>query len=81
MLLSGAGLFLHTLLRLHNAPLAVDIKDRLIMRLPLSAQRYPSSARRAAFIGQLLERVSASPGVLGVGINADCILWAVGIFL
>ena len=70
MLLSGAGLFLHTLLRLHNAPLAVDIKDRLIMRLPLSAQRYPSSARRAAFIGQLLERVSALPGVLGVGINA-----------
>jgi putative ABC transport system permease protein len=70
ILLSGAGLFLHTLLRLYNAPLAVDIKDRLIMRLPLSAQRYPSAERRAAFIGQLLDRVRVLPGVLAVGINA-----------
>jgi predicted permease len=70
ILLSGAGLFLHTLLRLYNAPLAVDIKDRLIMRLPLSAQRYPSAERRAAFIGQLLDRVRTLPGVLAVGINA-----------
>lgn len=70
ILLSGAGLFLHTLLRLHNAPLAVDIKDRLTLRLPLSAQRYPTSERRAAFISQLIEQVNALPGVLAVGINA-----------
>jgi putative ABC transport system permease protein len=70
ILLSGAGLFLHTLLRLYNAPLAVDIKNRLTMRLPLSAQRYPSAERRAAFISQLLDQVGAVPGVLAVGINA-----------
>jgi predicted permease len=69
ILLSGASLFLHTLVRLYNAPLAVDIKDRLTMRLPLSSQRYPSAERRAAFIGQVLERVNTLPGVQAVGIN------------
>jgi predicted permease len=70
ILLSGAGLFLHTLLRLYNAPLAVDIQDRLLMRVPLTAQRYPSAERRAAFLGQLLERVNTLPGVLASGVNA-----------
>ena len=70
VLLAGAGLFLRTLIRLQNAPLAVGIKDRLTMRLPLSAERYPSAERRAAFIGQLLERVNVMPGVLAAGINA-----------
>jgi putative ABC transport system permease protein len=69
ILLSGAGLFLHTLIRLYNAPLAADIQNRLSTRLPLSAQRYPTAERRAVFIGQLLERLSTVPGVLGVGIN------------
>ena len=41
VLLSGAGLFLNTLLRVYHAPLAVDITNRLSIRLPLSAQRYP----------------------------------------
>ena len=54
ILLCGASLFLHTLVRLHTAPMPVGTKDRLTMRLPLSAQRYPSAERRTAFIGQLL---------------------------
>ncbi len=70
VLLSGAGLFLRTLIRLQNAPLAVAIEDRLTMRLPLSAERYPSAERRAAFIGQLLDKVNALPGVRATGINA-----------
>jgi len=70
ILLSGAGLFLHTLVRLHNAPLAVEIQNRLTMRLPLSVQRYPTAERRAAFISQLLDRVNTLPGVVAAGINA-----------
>ncbi|MGH9659211.1 MAG: ABC transporter permease, partial [Bryobacteraceae bacterium] len=69
VLLSGAGLFLRTLLRLHSAPLAVGIKDRLTLRLPLSAQRYPTAEARSVFLSQLLDRVGALPGVRGVGIN------------
>ncbi|MBI4905767.1 MAG: ABC transporter permease [Acidobacteria bacterium] len=69
VLLSGAGLFLNTLLRLYNAPLAVGIDHRLTMRVPLSERVYPSPERRAAFIQQMLEGVSALPGVLAVGIN------------
>ncbi len=69
ILLSGAGLFLNTLLRLYRAPLAVEIKDRMVTRLPLSAQRYPTAERRAAFISQLLDNIQTVPGVLGVAIN------------
>jgi len=70
VLLSGAGLTLRTLIRLYNAPLAVGIEDRLVIRLPLSAQRYPTAERRAAFIGQALERIGAVPGTLSASINA-----------
>jgi len=70
VLLSGAGLFLRTLLQVYNAPLVVDIENRLVMRLPLSAQRYPTAERRAAFLRQALERIQAIPGVLSASINA-----------
>jgi predicted permease len=69
VLLSGAGLVLRTLFEIYNAPLAVGIEGRLVARLPLSAQRYPTAERRAAFIGQALERISAVPGVLSASIN------------
>lgn len=69
ILLSGAGLFLHTLLRLHQAPLAAEIENRLLLRIPLSGERYKSTEHRNVFLGQLLERVEALPGVLGAGIN------------
>lgn len=70
MLLSGAALFLHTFLRLNNAPLAVGIDNRLTMRLPLNPQRYPTAERRAAFFSELLTRLNALPGVQAVGFNA-----------
>lgn len=70
ILLSGAGLFLHTLVRLVNAPLAVGIDNRLVMRIPLDSKRYTTPERRSAFISQLLDGIANLPGVLGVGINA-----------
>ena len=70
VLLSGAGLFLNTLLKLYHAPLAVGIDHRLTMRVTLNERAYPTPERRAAFLKQVLDGVSALPGVLGVGINA-----------
>ncbi|MBI2686148.1 MAG: ABC transporter permease [Acidobacteria bacterium] len=70
VLLSGAGLFLRTLLQIYNAPLAVSVENRLVMRLPLNAQRYPTPEQRASFLGQTLERINTVPGVISASINA-----------
>jgi predicted permease len=70
VLLSGAGLFLHTFLTLKGAPLAVGIENRLVARIPLRAEGYPTRERRAAFIREVLEHVRALPGVRAAAINA-----------
>jgi len=70
ILLAGAALSLHTLVRLHRAPLAVGVENRLVMRIPLRDARYPNAETRTVFLRQLLERIEATPGVLGFGINA-----------
>lgn len=70
ILLAGAGLFVNTLAHLYSAPLGVKIDHRLTMRLPLSATRYATPERRTAFLSEAINRISALPGVLGVGINA-----------
>ncbi len=70
VLLSAAGLFLKTLLQLYNAPSPAAIDHRLVLRLPLNAQRYPTPERRAAFLAQVLEAVQSVPGVLSASLNA-----------
>jgi len=69
VLLSGAGLFLKMVLQLYSLPTPVGVENRLVMRLPLAAQRYPTAERRSAFIGQALERINATPGVLSASVN------------
>src|SRR5579884_2668431 len=70
ILLAGAGLLGHTLMRLYTAPLGAKIDNRLTMRLPLSATRYATPERRSVFIREAVDRISHLPGVLAVGINA-----------
>lgn len=70
ILLAGAGLFLHTLLKVYAADLGVGIANRLTFRLPVNSQRYPTAQRRTAFIDQVLEKIRAVPGVLDAGINS-----------
>ena len=70
ILLAGAGLFVHTLTRLYTAPLGVRIEHRLVFRLPLSATRYATPERRSVFLREAVDRISAVPGVLAVGVNA-----------
>ncbi|MBS1830275.1 MAG: ABC transporter permease [Acidobacteria bacterium] len=69
ILLAGAALSLHTLVRLYQAPLAVGVDNRLVARIPLRAARYPNAESRTAFLRHLLDRLRETPGVLGVGIN------------
>jgi putative ABC transport system permease protein len=70
VLLSGAGLFLHTFIRLKEADLGVEIENRLVARIPLRAERYPTAERRAAFIRDVLDHIRALPGVAAAAINA-----------
>ncbi len=70
ILLSGAALFLSSLLKLYHAPLAVGIENRLTMRLPLNPQRYPNADRRSAFLSEVLTRIQSLPGVKAAGVNS-----------
>lgn len=69
VLLSVAGLFLKTLVAIYNAPMAVEVRDRLIMVVPLQEQKRTSAEARAAFVTRMLESIRATPGVVAASIN------------
>jgi putative ABC transport system permease protein len=67
ILLIGAGLLVQSFRLLQDVNPGFDPSNILTMRLPLPEIKYGEPGRAAAFIGQLLERVSALPGVKAVG--------------
>jgi putative ABC transport system permease protein len=69
VLLSVAGLFLKTLVAIYNAPMAVEVRNRLIMVVPLQEQKRTSPEARAAFVTRMLESIRATPGVVAASIN------------
>ena len=71
MLLVGASLMIRTFLAMRDVHLGFRADRLLAMRVPLSEQRYPDPQRRVAFFQELLNRVSAIPGVKAVGLNTS----------
>jgi predicted permease len=69
MLLVGASLMIRTLLAIEHENLGIRTDHLLSLRVPMSKERYPDPARRTRFIRELAARVSASPGVVSVGVN------------
>jgi putative ABC transport system permease protein len=69
MLLVGAALMIRTVLALQKVDLGIRTDRLLTMRIPLPERRYPDKDRRAAFFRDLLERVSAVPGVQAAALN------------
>ncbi|HKA22284.1 MAG TPA: ABC transporter permease [Blastocatellia bacterium] len=67
ILLIGAGLLVQSFRLLQDVNPGFDPHNTLTMRLPLPESKYDGPGRVAAFTGQLLERVSALPGVKAVG--------------
>ena len=67
ILLIGAGLLVQSFLLLRDVNPGFDPHNTLTMRLPLPESKYEAPGRVAAFIGPVLERVSALPGVKAVG--------------
>ena len=69
MLLAGSSVLLRAFVGMQQADLGVPADRVLTMRVPLPAQRYPGPPRRIAFFQDLLQRVSAVPGVAAAGVN------------
>jgi putative ABC transport system permease protein len=69
MLLVGASLMIRTLYDIEDVGLGIDPARILTVRIPLSDKRYPDTARRDAFLQELLPRTSVLPGVAAVGLN------------
>jgi len=66
-LLCGAGTLLVSFERLLAAPTGFDADGVLTMQLMLPPAKYGDVPSRAAFVQQMLERVSAIPGVVSAG--------------
>ena len=67
ILLSGAGLFIKSLVVLQSEDTGFRSDELLVMRMSLPDQRYEEEAQQAAFVQQVTERVSALPGVVSAG--------------
>ncbi len=69
VLLVGAGLMIKSFWRLTNLPRGFDERRVLTAKLDLASDRYGKFEQAAAFYQQLLERVSAIPGVEYAGLT------------
>ena len=69
MLLAGSSLLIRTFLSLRQVDLGYPPDRFLLLRVPLSADRYPDAARRNAFYQDLLDRIRTLPGVAAASIN------------
>ncbi|MGH9668001.1 MAG: FtsX-like permease family protein, partial [Bryobacteraceae bacterium] len=63
VLLIGAALLMKSFVLLHNVNPGFEPANLLTMKIALPPARYDTSAKRAAFFGDLTRRVAAIPGV------------------
>jgi len=69
VLLVGAGHFLRSFQKLRTVDIGVPTANVLHLSIVLPDAAYQDGAKKLAFIEQLLERVSALPGVRSVGLS------------
>jgi predicted permease len=62
LLLVGAGLMIHSVLRTQTKDLGIETRGLLTARIALFESAYPGSAARAAFFEKLLNRLREHPG-------------------
>ena len=67
VLLMGAGVMIQSLLALKHGDSGFDPNNVLTMRVRLVDARYPTPARRSAFIEAALQHIRALPGVEAAG--------------
>ena len=67
VLLIGAGLTLHSLVRLTSVDHGFDAGSQLTFSVVLSPRRYPDATTMTAAADRMLERLGAIPGVVNTG--------------
>ncbi|HEX5083826.1 MAG TPA: ABC transporter permease [Blastocatellia bacterium] len=67
ILLIGAGLMMHSFMRLQRTSPGFNPENTLTLRLSLPGAKYDTPEKRHAFFNELLERVRALPGVQETG--------------
>ena len=71
VLLIGAGLMIRSFVQLLRSDLGINPTGVLTMQISLSNEKYSPFEQRLNFYQQLLERVSALPGVLKAGATSN----------
>ncbi len=71
VLLIGAGLMIRSFVQLMRSDLGINPTGVLTMQISLSNEKYSPFEQRFNFYQQLLERVSALPGVLKAGATSN----------
>ncbi len=69
LLMIGAGLLLHSFLRLQRVNPGIDADHLLSAEIALPATRYTEPAKTAAFYQELLRKVESLPGVNSVSLS------------
>jgi putative ABC transport system permease protein len=69
VLLIGAGLMIQSFVKLHHIDLGFSPQNVLTMQVSLPDAKYPTADSGIAFFEQLLERISALPGVRSAGVS------------
>jgi putative ABC transport system permease protein len=69
VLLVGASLMIRTVMAMGSIDVGIRTDRLLTMRIPLNPLRYPDAARRILFFQDLLDRITAIPGVDAAGLN------------
>jgi putative ABC transport system permease protein len=67
VLLSGAGLLIHSLFNLTAVDPGFDTQNVVALRIVLPESRYPEGGKRTVFLERLLEETRALPGVIAAG--------------
>ena len=70
LLLVGAGLFLHSFVRLLNVDPGFEAHNVLTMNLSLSTTKYAKPEQQIAFFDDVLRRVTEVPGVRSAAVSA-----------
>ncbi len=69
ILLTGAGLLLHSLWRLQSVPLGMNAQSVVTAQISLAEYRYPDSQRQVAFFDELETRLQQMPGMTAMAIS------------
>jgi putative ABC transport system permease protein len=70
VLLTGAGLLIRSFWELHRVATGFDYENLMTFNIDLSPRKYPDYEQQIRFYRQARERLSALPGVQGVGLSS-----------